>query len=312
MSSITEMKAVRIHSYGGQNALIHEKVEKPVIQNDEVLIRVVNTSVNPVDWKVREGWLANDGLHTLPLILGWDVSGVIDEIGSAVVDFKLGQSVYACGDISKNGAYAEYIAVKAEFVSLKPSTVSFAEASSVPLAALTAWQALDTIAKVQPGETVMIHGASGGVGSFAVQFAKLLGANVTAISSSQNHEYLLALGADQVIDYKERNYLSKIEPFDVVFDVVDNDVDGIYNSVKSNGRYISTLKKHDIPNDYSFFHDRVVISPSGSDLNIIAKYIDDDELQIPNINIFNIEDVGKAHALSEKEHIRGKIVINVE
>lgn len=166
------MKAVRIHTYGGPEVLVYEDAPQPEPGRAELLVQVHAAGVNPVDWKIREGHLKTLLRYRLPLILGWDFSGVVEEVGSAVTDFTPGDEGYARPDISRDGAYAEYIAVKAKEVALKPKTLDHVHAAAVPLAALTAWQSLFDAARLKSGQRVLIHAAAGGVGHFAVQLAK--------------------------------------------------------------------------------------------------------------------------------------------
>jgi len=197
------MKAVRIHQYGGPEVLQYEEAPRPKPQPGEVLIRVHAAGVNPIDWKVREGHLQDFFPHTFPLILGWDLSGVVEQVGAgpaAVGRFKIGDEVYSLPDPLRDGAYSEYIAVRESEVALKPKSLHHGHAAAVPLAALTAWQALFDTAKLEPGQRVLIHAAAGGVGHFAVQLAKWKDAHVIATASSKNHSVLRELGADETID----------------------------------------------------------------------------------------------------------------
>lgn len=308
----TTMKAIRIHQYGGQQTLLTEQVAIPKISENDLLISVKYSGINPVDWKVRNGWLASEDLHQLPLILGWDLSGVVVQVGTQVSQFQIGDEVFAFGDLTKDGAYAQYISIDSSLVAKKPQSLSFAQAAAVPLASLTAWQAMSQLAAIQPKQSVLIHGASGGVGSFAVQFAAHLGAKVTAVASVSNHKYLKSLGAEEVVDYRLPNYLQALGQFDYVFDVVDNDARGIYDTIKPSGKYISTLKTHQIPAHYHFAHERVLVMPSGEQLSHIATLIDEGEIRLPNIQALPFEQVAQAHALSETEHVQGKIVLQIQ
>jgi NADPH:quinone reductase-like Zn-dependent oxidoreductase len=167
------MKAVRINEFGGTEVLKIQEIEHPVPAADEILIKVYASGVNPADWVIREG--GNDFLKPilkLPLILGWDVAGIVEDAGSNVTDFNKGDEVYGIPDFPGDGSYAEYVAAKASQLALKPESISFNEAAGVPLAGLVAWTALFELGKLQAGQHIFIHGASGGVGSFAVQFAK--------------------------------------------------------------------------------------------------------------------------------------------
>ena len=172
-NTATTQKAVRIHQFGGPEVLVYEDAPVPSIQADEVLVKIHAASVNPVDWKVREGYLKEMLPHRLPLILGWDFAGEVVAVGSDVSQWKLGDAVYARPDIARDGSYAEYIAVRANEIAAKPQKANWQEAAAVPLAALTAWQSLIEGATIQAGERVLIHAGAGGVGSFAIQLAKI-------------------------------------------------------------------------------------------------------------------------------------------
>ena len=195
------MKAVQIHGYGNSGVMKYEDAPKPVIGPDEVLIKVHACGVNPVDWKIREGFMASMVHHTMPLILGWDVAGIVEETGALVKRFKPGDAVFCRPDTSKNGGYAEYIAVRTIELAMAPKTIPLKTAAGIPLAAQTAWMALFELAGLKGGQSVLIHGASGGVGSFAVQLAKVAGARVIATTSKANIPMVKSIGADEVVDH---------------------------------------------------------------------------------------------------------------
>src|SRR5882724_9130979 len=193
------MKAIRIHNYGGPEALQYEDAPRPQPQAGEVLVRVHAAGVNPIDWKVREGHMQDFWPHKFPLILGWDFSGVVEELGpspAAAGRFKIGDEVYSLPDPTRNGAYADYIVVRESELALKPKSLHHPRAAAVPLAALTAWQSLFDTAQLQPGQRVLIHAGSGGVGHFAVQLAKWKSAYVFATASTKNQDLLRKLGVD--------------------------------------------------------------------------------------------------------------------
>src|SRR5437879_4043623 len=203
------MKAIRIHNYGGPEVLNYEDAPRPKPQAGEVLIRVHATSVNPIDWKVREGLMKDFWPHKFPLILGWDLSGVVEELGpspAAAGRFKVGDEVYSLPDPTRNGAYADYIVVREPELALKPNSLHHIRVAAVPLAALTAWQALFDTAQLQPGQRVLIHAGSGGVGHLAVQLATWKGAHVFATASSKNQELLRRLRVDDAIDYTKQKF----------------------------------------------------------------------------------------------------------
>src|SRR6201987_6034547 len=190
------MKAIRIHGYGGPEVLQYEDVAVPTPVAGELLIKVHAASVNPLDWKTRAGYLKGLFPHTLPFILGWDVSGVVEAVGSGVTKFKKGDEVYARPDVTAhgNGAYAEYVVAKETETALKPKSVDHVHATTIPVGAVTAWRALFDAAGLKEGQKVLIHGAAGGVGSFAVQLAKWKGAHVIGTASTRNQAFLRDLG----------------------------------------------------------------------------------------------------------------------
>jgi NADPH:quinone reductase-like Zn-dependent oxidoreductase len=217
------MKAFFIDRYGKQNGMIGE-VPDPAVGVHDVLVQVHATSVNPLDSKIRTGEFKLILPYTFPLVLGNDLAGVVVSIGAAVKRFKPGDEVYARPPEDRIGTFAELIAVNENALALKPSNLDMAEAASVPLAALTAWQALVETAQVKKGQKVLIHAGSGGVGTFAIQLAKHLGAFVATTTSTANVEWVKALGADVVIDYKKQDFTSQLHDFDVVLNSLGNDV----------------------------------------------------------------------------------------
>ena len=214
------MKAIRIHEFGGPDVMKLEDIERPVPAPDEILVKVYASGVNPVDWVVRNG--GNDFLKpylTLPMTLGWDAAGVVEETGSSITEFKKGDEVYGIPNFpGSNGSYAEYCAAKASQFAIKPKSISFNEAAGVPLVGLVACNALFELGKLQSGQRVFIHGASGGVGNLAVQMAKANGAYVIGSASEGNQEFLKQIGADEVIDYSKQKFEALLQDIDVVFD----------------------------------------------------------------------------------------------
>ncbi|MFZ2197857.1 MAG: NADP-dependent oxidoreductase, partial [Thermodesulfovibrionales bacterium] len=212
------MKAVVIEKYGGADVLEIKDIPLPVVEDQDLLIEVHAASVNPVDWKIREGYFKEMIPYKFPLVLGWDVAGVVKETGASTTLFKAGDRVFSRTDIARNGTYAEYVAVDEGLVALLPDNLSFREAAAVPLACQTAWQALIEMAHVKQGDKVLIHAASGGVGTFAVQIAKYRGAYVTATCGTANTRLVKSLGADEVIDYTATDFSEVLHDFDIVLD----------------------------------------------------------------------------------------------
>ena len=200
------MKAVRIHAYGDRSVLQFEDAPKPAIARDEALVRVVAAAVNPIDWKIRQGHLKTMVPYVFPLTLGWDFSGVIEALGSEVSGLAVGDAVFSRPDIRRDGSYAEYIAVRAVEIARKPKTISHIEAAAIPLVGITAWETIVSVGNLVAGQKALIHAASGGVGSLAVQIAKSRGAHVVATTSRANIELVRSLGADQVIDYRQARF----------------------------------------------------------------------------------------------------------
>lgn len=194
------MKAVMISEYGDETVLNYTDVERPEPKEDEVLIKVRASAVNALDWKIRDGLGAQFGL-TLPLILGCEIAGTVEETGAGVENFKPGDAVYGYVSLQRNGGYAEYAIAKEAETALKPETLNFERAVAIPLGALTARQAIFDLANLQSGQAILVHGAAGAVGSMAVQFAKAKGAFVIGTASGADEEFVKSLGADEFIDY---------------------------------------------------------------------------------------------------------------
>ncbi|HEY0298461.1 MAG TPA: NADP-dependent oxidoreductase [Arachidicoccus sp.] len=319
------MKAVRIHEFGGPEILRFEEIERPVPAADEILIKVYASGVNPVDWVVRNG--GNDFLKphlTLPMTLGWDAAGIVEETGSSVTGFKKGDEVYGIPNFpGNNGSYAEYCAAKASQFALKPKSISFNEASGVPLTALVAWNALFELGKLQAGQRVFIHGASGGVGSFAVQFAKAKGVYVIGSASAGNQEFLKQIGADEVIDYKTQKFEELLQDMDVVFDGSplrdDNErLKGI-SILKNGGIFVS------VNVDFPFSDEaKNALAKKNAKgellyaqthhfewLTEIAQLIDEGKVKVIISKVYPLEQVAEAHKESETFHTRGKLILEV-
>ncbi len=309
------MKAVRIHQYGNTEVLRYEDAPIPEIAADEVLVRVVAASVNPVDWKVREGYLQEMIPYQFPLTLGWDVSGVVEAVGGEVTEFKPGDAVYSRPDIKRNGTYAEYIAIRATEVALKPMTISHVEAASLPLAAITAWEVLFSTAQLQAGQRVLIHAGSGGVGSLAIQLAKACGAYVITTTSEKNRAFVESLGADEIIDYKTEAFHEQVRDVDLVFDTLGGDVQELsWGVLKPDGMLVSIIappaqeRAASLGVRCAF----VFIEPNAVILQHLAGLIDDGIIR-PIVGAeFALKDIVKAHAFSESGHARGKIVVYVD
>lgn len=307
------MKAVQIKQFGGRDVMALNDINVPVPAANEVLIKVKAAAVNPVDWKIREGYLEGMLAFEMPLTLGWDVSGEVVEAGADVNNLNVGDAVYSRPEITKNGSYAEYIVVTATEVALKPAALTWQEAAGVPLAALTAWQSLYEMTNVQAGDRVLIHAGSGAVGQFAIQLAKLRGAYVYTTTSAKNTELVLGLGADQAIDYHQEDF-SELKDIDVVFDTIGGDtLANSWKVLKKGGRLVSicdmpdeaVAASHEVSPFFCF------VQPNSEQLTELAKLADDGKLKVNIDSEFPLSDVAKAHERSESGRAQGKIIINV-
>jgi NADPH:quinone reductase-like Zn-dependent oxidoreductase len=303
------MKAVRIHAYGDRSVLQFEDAPKPAIAPDEALVRVVAAAVNPIDWKIRQGHLKTMVPYVFPLTLGWDFSGVIEALGSEVSGLAVGDAVFSRPDIRRDGSYAEYVAVRAVEIARKPKTISHIEAASIPLVGT-----IVSVGNLVAGQKALIHAASGGVGSLAVQIAKSRGAHVVATTSSANIELVRSLGADQVIDYRNQRFTDKVKDVDVVVDTVGGDVQASSWSVlRRGGILVSTVSVPSIERAAalgvrSAF---VLISPNAAVLDQLAGLVDAGKLRPLIGGEFALRNVADAHALSESGRTVGKIVLYV-
>lgn len=313
------MKAITLDKLGGK--LEVSEVETPDPKPNEVQVKISYTAVNPVDWKIREGWLKDLIPHNFPLILGWDAAGVVTAVGNEVKKFQIGDAVYAyCRKPEVQwGSYAEFICLDEEVVALKPKNLSFAQAASIPLVGLTAWQCLFDVGKLKKGERVLVHAGAGGVGSMAIQFAKQAGAFVFTTSSQTNHSYVQELGADCAIDYNKDNFISIIKlktgkGVDLALDFVGGKtLDETVKAVKPGGRVVSIVQKLDpvVADEHEIQAGYVFVRPNGKQLGEITKLIEEHKVHPPNIEEMNILDVELAHEKIRKGHTRGKIVLKV-
>jgi NADPH:quinone reductase-like Zn-dependent oxidoreductase len=308
------MKAIRIHEFGGPDVLRTDNIAVPAPADDEVLVKVYATSINPIDWKIRKGASQAKFPVTLPFTLGWDVSGVVEQKGDNVTGFEVGTEVYSRPSPARNGAYAEYIVIKASEVARKPNTIDHVHAAAVPLAGLTAWQGLFEHGKLQKGERVLIHAASGGVGTFAVQLAKWKGAYVIGTTSEKNIDLVKQLGADEVIDYNNEQFDEKLKDIDLVFDMVGGDTQTRSIKVlKDGGRLVTTVKPEDSQEakDKNIQIQGYMALSKPADLDQIADLIDNGKIKPVIAKILTLDDAKEAQELSEKGHVAGKIVLKV-
>ncbi|HEY4272243.1 MAG TPA: NADP-dependent oxidoreductase [Candidatus Udaeobacter sp.] len=306
------MRAAVAREYGAPEVLKMEQVPRPEPQQDEALVRVIASSVNPADPLTLSGKYAKEfGTH-LPLIPGYDISGVVEKTGANVTRLKVGDAVY--GYPTFGGGWADYVTVKEWEVAAKPKSLNFVETAAVPMGALTAWQALVDVAKLQPGQTILIHGGSGGVGSFAVQIAKARGARVIATASTSNQDLLKQLGADVAVDYTKTNFEDVAKDVDAVLDPVGKEtLARSYGVVKKGGIVMSLvarpdpveLQKHGIRGAGMSVH------PDAEDLTEIAGLIDSGKIKPVVTQILPLSDAVKAQQQAATHHTRGKVVLRI-
>lgn len=316
-----KMKAAVIHGFDGLEKVLIEEIDIPTPQDNEVQIAVEYAGVNPVDWKICEGLLKNRMDYEFPIILGWDAAGKVSAKGKNVTHLKEGDSVFAyCKkEIVHEGAYAEFICLNASHVVKKPKKISASQAASFPLSSLTAWQSLFDTAHLKAKDNVLIHAGAGGVGGFAIQLAKLMGAKVITTTSSSHHDYVKALGADEIIDYTKENFVEKIhallpEGVDVVYDTVGGStLKASYQAAKEGGRLVTIAGIIDqaLAVQRHLEAEFVFVTPNGEELGQIAELIEKGKLVPPPIHEVPLEDAKSALRKSREGHTEGKIVLKI-
>ncbi|KAF1304979.1 MULTISPECIES: NADP-dependent oxidoreductase [Enterococcus] len=305
-------RAIVINHYGNEEQLVEEHVSLPEIKENQVLLKVKASGVNPIDWKLREGYLAKMFPWQFPIILGWDVAGEIVAIGDKVTKWEVGEAVFARPDTTRFGTYADYTIVDAELLAKKPENTSFAEAAAVPLAGLTAYQALFTHGQLQAGETVLIHAGAGGVGLFAIQLAKQAGARVITTASEQNRTFLKELGADQVIDYRQEDFSEVLQGIDLVIDTMGGEIQAkSFHVLKPHGRLISIVGIPPQEDEKQITAKSIWLKPDGVQLQLLADLLEQGKIRSIVGQTFPLTATGvkQAHQLSETHHAKGKIVL---
>jgi NADPH:quinone reductase-like Zn-dependent oxidoreductase len=305
-------KAIRFHEYGGPEVMKLEEIPRPVPKDDEILVRVHAVSVNPVDWKIREGYVRKMMEIPMPAIPGGDLSGVVEAAGAEAGGLAIGQAVYAM--IGLLGAYAEHVAIKAAVAAPKPGTLDHAHAASVPLAALTAYQGLFEQGALKAGQRVLVLAAAGGVGGFVVQLARNAGAEVVGTASPANAEYVRDLGAVDVIDYRGADYSRHAGRFDMIFDLIGGEsTRQALVVLKPGGVLVSVVPAGEVIQKQAAAAQVKVaafrVRPDGRQLREIAALIDAGRIRTALAAVYPIEEAGKAHLQSMTGHTRGKIVL---
>ena len=303
------MKAVVIGEYGDNSVVQYTDVDRPAPRTGELLVKIQAAGVNPVDWKIRSGAGVRMG-KTLPILLGGEIAGTVEQLGDGVTDFAQGDAVYG---IVPSGGFSEYVTVKAADMARKPASLDFIQAAAVPLGALTAWQAMFDVAKLSSGQRLLITGASGGVGSLAVQIARATGAHVTGVASSRNEEFVRSLGVDVFIDYTQERFEEVARDMNVVFDTVGGDTfKRSFASVKPGGFLVTAVAFPDqAAEQRGFGVGRVQCKPSAGQLAQIAELVERGELKAHIETVLPVAEVKQAFTLSEGGRTRGKIVLRV-
>jgi NADPH:quinone reductase-like Zn-dependent oxidoreductase len=304
------MKAVKIDEYGDERVLQVVEVPKPEPASDEVLIQVHAAGVNPMDWKIRDGAGVRFGLQ-LPIFLGGEIAGVVAKVGAGITALRVGDAVY--GTV-KAGGYADYALAKLEEVALKPAALDFTQGAAIPLAALTAWQALFDLAQLQAGQRVFITAAAGNVGALAVQLAKAKGAIVTGLASGPNEAFVRGLGVDAFVDYTTQTFEDVVLEQDVVFDVVGGDTfERAFRCLKKGGTLVTAVA---FPTpEQAAAHEvkavRVFCQPNRAELAEISQLVDAHQLTAHVAHVFPLAQVRAAQQLSKEGRTRGKIVLQL-
>lgn len=315
------MKAIVINSYGSSEVLEETTIDIPKAGRKQLLVEIHAAGVNPLDWKIRKGMMKLLTGKKFPKILGSDIAGIVKKTGKNVRRFKIGDEVFAMINvIFKKGGYAEYAVVDEKYTCKKPRNLSFIEAGGVPGSAITALQVLRSKVKLKRGQNILINGSSGGVGTFAIQIAKILGARVTAVCSGKNVELVSSLGADNVIDYTKNDFVKGNEKYDIIFDTVGNKEfsdskqvlfpSGIYITIVPNVKKIwLSLLTSILPGRKCKF---VSVKPSAHDLSWLKEKIEEEKIRVVIDKTYPLEKAKEAHEYLEKGHARGKVVLIVK
>ncbi len=308
---MSTINAIQVYDYGDPDQLKLAQIERPEPQEGEVLVRVHAAGVNPVDWKIRSGIYRNLMPATFPYTPGADLAGVVERVGSGVTTFQPGQEVFGR---SSQGSYTEYALAQASSLALKPKTLSFDEAATVPVGATTAWQGIFDHGNLQPGQRVLILGGSGGVGLFAVQFAHWKGAHVIATTSTDNVDFVRSLGAETVVDYKNTRVEDEIHDVDLVFDTVGgNTLSSGYATLKRGGTLITIAGQPDEARaqELGVHAGRFSAQVTTELLDTFAQLIDEGKVKTFIQQVFPLGHADKAHELSQNGHGRGRIILHV-
>lgn len=334
------MRAMMINKYGKNEILHMKEVDQPKVEANDVLVEIHSASVNPIDYKIRNGGALKMILKfDMPLTLGNDFSGTVVKTGSGVTKFKVGDEVYGRPSKERIGTFADYISIHEDEVAMKPSNLSFEEAASIPLVGLTVWQAFHESFQLKEGQKLLIHAGSGGVGTFAIQLAKSMGAYVATTASENGYELVNSLGADEIINYRNENFEEKLSEFDAVFDTLGGDsLERSFQILKPGGKIVSVsavptkkfadetgqgplkkalftlisrkltslAKKHEVEYEFLFMR------PSGEQLNQIRELVEAGKIKPIIDKIYDLEEAQGAMSYLETGRAKGKVIVKVK
>lgn len=312
---MSSMNAVRLHSYGASSVLSYETAPRPIAGEGEVLIRTYASSVNPFDCAVRAGYMSGWYTYAFPLTLGLDISGVVEEVGAGVTDFAPGDAVWARADPALCGAYAEFVSVAASEVAAKPKSLDHLQAAALPHVGLTSWRALVDAANLGQGQTILIHAAAGGVGSFAVQLAKSRGAKVIGTASSTNLAFLRAIGVDEALDYTTTRFEAVVQNVDVVLDSVGGDTqERSWAVLKPGGILLSLVQPPSEESAAAHGVRQQMVGgypPAGTVLREIAALVAAGKIKPVIAAVHPLTDVAAVHELVERQRTQGKHILQI-
>ncbi len=319
MTELNKMKAIVIREYGDETKLTETQLDIPKINEDQVLVKVKRIGVNPIDWKTRQGLRQERYPFDFPIVLGQEMSGIVQKVGENVTDFKVGDAVIGYGTPSNRGTYAEYVAINQDQIAHKAANVPFSAAAGLALTGTTAWQALFDAGHLKAGQTVLILAGSGGVGSIAIQLAKSIGAHVITTTSAKNTDYVNALGADEVIDYHRTPFSEKLTNIDLVFDTLGGDNQReAFQVVKPGGRIISivetTPQADELSRQTKVSFNKINAHPDQKVITTLANMLADQQLtvKIADEKPFTVQNVQALHQESETGHVVGKLILDVD
>jgi NADPH:quinone reductase-like Zn-dependent oxidoreductase len=308
------MKAALFEQFGGPEVLKIGELPDPVAATGEVVVDVFAASVNAADWKFRSGRYARHDQSKFPLIPGRDFSGVIGALGAGVDDLKVGEPVFGVLDAGREGTYCEKLSIKAAIIAKKPESLSHTDAAALALTGLTAINSLDDTLRLKRGETILIQGGAGGVASFAIQFAKYLGARVITTTSAANRDYVSQLGADEVIDYNADDFTKVVSGCDAVFDTVGGEVaQKSFSVLRPGGRaaFIASGVEAPKPDRDDVTSLRPPVGRSRKALERVVELVQEGAVHLPTLKLYRLSQAAEAHRLSESRHFKGKLVLEV-